>query len=769
MAIRLANIRHSLGAKLILMVGLTLLVTISAWAYFNIEYQKEKLMENVVAATDRLTNTIRLGTHYAMMLNSRDDINQITMNIGRQREIEHIRIYNKQGEIKFSNKTGEVEETTNIKAEACDICHRTEPPLLNLSLSERTRIFTSPEGHRLLGIISPIYNETGCASDACHVHPEGKKILGALDVVVSLAHTDREILDAEKRLILLASLVFLVTSTMIVLFVLRFVNQPVRDLIDGTRRIAKGEYAGELGIESEDELGHLAEAINLMSQEIGEKQRELNQQRDEYQSLFEQVPCLITVQDRNYRLLKYNQEFAERFDPVPGDFCYHAYKGRTEKCVNCPVERTFADGRSHYGEEAGVNKDGSPAHWLFKTSPIRNHRGDIVAAMEISLDITQRKFLEVELEKSEKKYYGIFNNIPNPVFVLDADTFTVLDCNASVTAVYGFRKKEMIQRSFLDLFKHDEKDYFAFKLTTSSVINQVKHVAKDGRDLYVNIRISPTEFPGQKALLVTTSDITKRLEAEQQLIQGSKMATLGEMATGVAHELNQPLSVIKTASSFCMKKIRKGEPISENVLFSMLEKVDSNVDRASKIIHHIRMFARKTDLKLTPVQLNEVLHNAFEIFSQQLKVRGIEVVWDLDPNLTKIKGDSGRLEQVFINLILNARDAIEEKWGQREPGPGEKCITLKTKVQAGRVIAEVRDTGLGIPNNHLDKIFDPFFTTKEVGKGTGLGLSISYGIVKDCNGDIRAESLPGGGACFRLIFPVADSGAGRKDREQSTA
>ena len=137
------------------MVGLTLLVTISTWAYFNIEYQKEKLMQNVVAATDRLTNTIRLGTHYAMMLNSRDDINQITMNIGRQREIENIRIYNKEGQIKFSNQADEVDQATNIKAEACDICHRTEPPLTTLNLNERTRIFSSPRGHRLLGIISP--------------------------------------------------------------------------------------------------------------------------------------------------------------------------------------------------------------------------------------------------------------------------------------------------------------------------------------------------------------------------------------------------------------------------------------------------------------------------------------------------------------------------------------------------------------------------------------------------------------------------------------
>ena len=221
----LKNLRHSLVFKLILAVGMTLLLTISAWSYFNIKYQKEKLMNNILAGTDKLTNTIKLCTHYAMMLNSRDDINQIINNIAKQPEFENIRLYNKEGQIKFSNEPSELDITTNIKAEACDICHRTDPPLSELDLSERTRIFNSPKGYRLLGIISPICNEPGCATGDCHVHPEGKKILGALDVVVSLETTDSEILDAQKGIISLAVLVFLITSAIIFIFVLRFVDR----------------------------------------------------------------------------------------------------------------------------------------------------------------------------------------------------------------------------------------------------------------------------------------------------------------------------------------------------------------------------------------------------------------------------------------------------------------------------------------------------------------------------------------------------------------
>ncbi|BBO89406.1 PAS domain S-box protein [Desulfosarcina ovata] len=751
------RIRNSLAAKLILAVGVVLLITIATWAFFNIRYQKEKMMKNMVAGTDRLTTTIRLGTHYAMMLNSRDEINQIINNIGRQPEIKNIRIYNKAGEIKYTNNPNEVEQTTNIKAEACHICHRTDPPMADVPLEGRTRIFPSPAGYRLLGIISPIRNEPGCSTGDCHVHPEDKKILGALDVVISLESTDRELLMEERGIIGLAGFVFLITSAMIFVFVLRFVNQPIRRLIDGTRRIARGDYASKVRLPQADELGQLAVAVNQMSDEIASSQRELNNQRDEYQNLFERVPCLITVQDHNYRLLRYNHEFSQRFSPEPGDFCYHAYKGRSEKCVACPVDKTFADGLSHHTEESGVDKDGSTKHWLVRTSPIKDASGLIVAAMEISLDITQRRQLEVDLQKSEKKYHAIFSNIPNPVFVLDLETLRIVDCNRSVTTVYGFSVEEMVGRSFMTLFHPDERDHYAFKVVTCSMINQARHLNREGKGLFVNIRISPSEYSGQKVLLVTTSDITKRLEAEQQLIQASKMATLGEMATGVAHELNQPLSVIKTVSSFCMRKINAAEPIAEEILSTMLGKVDNNVDRATRIINHMRQFARKSDMQMDHIQLNEVLKSAFEIFSQQLKVRGIRVEWDVCETLPRIHGDPSRLEQVFINLLLNARDAIESQWSDAPATDADnaKTIQLWTGMEDSRVTCRVCDTGTGMPETIVEKIFEPFFTTKEVGKGTGLGLSISYGIVKECGGTIEATANVPHGTCFILRFPVA--------------
>jgi histidine kinase len=749
------NIFQSLSYRLIFWVGLILFVSISTWAYFNIKYEKEKAMSHVVSQADRLSNTIMLGTHYAMMLYARDDINQIIKNIGRQEGIEAIRIYNKSGEIKYSIRPEEVDRKTNIKAEACYICHMTEPPLEVLALAARKRVFRAPNGTPLLGIISPIYNEKGCATDPCHVHPPGKKILGALDVVVSLDELEGEIRSTEKGITALAVMVFIGAASIIGLFLVRFVNRPIRSLIEGTRHLAQGEYDYQVQIRREDEIGQLARAVNEMGRQIGAKQEELNKQRNEYQTLFEHVPCYITVQDRDLRLVQYNQEFARKFMPKVGDYCFEAYKGRIEPCLVCPVIKTFDDGNPHFSEETGLGKDGSETHWLVTTAPFKDKDGHIVAAMEMSLDITRLKLLEKEWKKSEEQYRTIFNTIPNPVFVVSQKDLRIMDCNDSVTAVYGSKKDDILDTSFLNLFLENERQTYAHAFETARTLEHVRHLTADGRTIYVNIRISPSDSLGQPVWLVTTSDITKRLLAEQQLIQASKMATLGEMATGVAHELNQPLSVMKTASSFLIKKVKKGEAIREDVLMTLAEEIDSHVDRASKIINHMREFGRKSEVKKDRVQVNEPLMRALDIFSQQLKLREIQVVKDLQEDLPPILVDANRVEQVFINLLINARDAIEEKW---ESGGHEgeiKEILLRTRSENGLVVVEIRDTGAGIPKAILDKIFEPFFTTKKVGKGTGLGLSITYGIVQDYDGTIKVHTEEGKGSSFIIQFRAA--------------
>jgi len=744
--------RTSLITSLILAVGITLLVCIAAWAFFSIRYQKQRMMGEILMQTERLSNTIKLGTHYAMMLNSGEDIDRIIRNISRQKEIEFIRIYNKEGLVRFSNRETEIGRRTTIDSEACRICHRQEPPSTELPLNTRVRMLpTDASGRRMMGLITPIMNEPGCTG-SCHVHPSDISVLGLLDVVVSLNETDAEIGVVQNGIIGLAVLIFLFTSVMIGLFILRFVNQPIKKLIHETRRIAKGDYFHTIDAEESCEMEQLAEAITDMAQQIAGKQDELNKQKDRFRQLFEQVPCAITVQDRNYRLIEYNQEFEDTFAPKPGDFCYYAYKGRTEKCENCPVEKTFQDGGTHYSEEAGLTKAGEPAHWIVRTSPIRDETGEIVAAMEMCLDITHSRLLEDQLKEAEKKYYDIFNNIPNPVFVLDEETLEILDCNQSVVAVYGLEPQELLTTSFLALFLEEERAGYAAQIHRGRVINQARHRHKDGRTIYVTIRVSPSKYRNRDVLLVTTGDITKRLEAEQQLIQASKMATLGEMASGVAHELNQPLAVIKTAGSILMKKLKQSVLAEDETLRNVSGKIDANVDRASNIIEHMRQFSRKYDSRRERTQINAVIEKAFEMFDQQFKVRGIAAEWDLDRALPAIMAEPNRLEQVFVNLFINARDAIEERWELHDDDKNGKNIRIVTRQDDDTVVVEICDSGIGIPPAIAGKIFEPFFTTKDVGKGTGLGLSISYGIVSELGGEIFVKPSTEGGACFVMRF-----------------
>lgn len=746
--------RRSLAPKIILAMALTLFLCSGILSFFTIQYQKKHAMEELTSGADRLSNTIMLGAHYAMLNNARNEIAQIVRNVSRQKEILAIRIYNKDGVIKFSSHPGEVGQAVTIASEACSLCHKRTPPRAALTPEQRSRVTTDADGKRVLACLSPIGNEPVCSSDACHVHPSDRSVLGVLDVVLDLEDTERAFLDYQRHILGLAVAAFLLTSAGYYLFLSRFLTQPLRRLATGARCIGKGMACPPLAIQQKDEIGELALAIDTMARDIATKQAEIHRQRDEYQQLFAQVPCSITVQDRSYRLLRYNQEFRDNFKPVPGDFCYHAYKGRTAKCENCPVEKTFATGLPQISEESGYNKDGSPAHWIVRSSPVFGPDGDIVAAMEMSLDITTRKELEDKLKRAEKKYHAIFRNIPNAVFVLDKDTLDIIDCNQTVEALYGYSSQTLIGTSFLDLFDPTERDQYASQLRAFTVINQARNLARDGTPFYVDIRLAASEHdPGRDVLLVSTSDITKRLETERKLIQAGKMATLGEMATGVAHELNQPLTVIKTASRFFVKKIERGQAIAADVLCTMAREIDTAVDRAAQIIDHLREFGRKSDLSVERVQPNAVLRKAFDLFSKQLVLRQIEVVWDLDPDLPEIMAEPNRLEQVCINLLLNARDAIEEQ-AEKDPAAARR-ITLATHRHESMVAIEVTDTGPGVPPPLRGRIFEPFYTTKKIGKGTGLGLSISYGLIKDFGGTIQVANAPGDGAAFVIHLPAA--------------
>ncbi|MFU2207101.1 ATP-binding protein [Solidesulfovibrio sp. C21] len=754
------QIRCSLITKLAIISGVALMLFFFLWSHLNIGAMERLSMENTVSDINRLGTTIILGLHDSMLTYAPDATQEIVRNIGSQTAIKSIRIYNKRGEIKYSKDPAEIGTDTDIKQEACYVCHRKEPPLFGVGIKARTRFFTDAQDQKCIGIIFPIVNDPSCSGDPCHVHPPGKKILGLLDMAVSLAGTETTLSRFTRINFLMALAIAAALFFILFLCMHLLVNAPVRKMMRATRTIAAGGDFSGVDLSQCDEMGELGRAITTMGREVLAKQAELARQMKRYQDLFEHVPCVITVQDKDLRLVSYNQFFAGEFHASPGQYCYKAYKGLDAPCPGCPVMRTFKDGLPHATEESTLDKDGNPRSFFVSTAPMPDAAGNIDTVMEMSLDITASKYLEAELERSRKKYLAIFSCIPTALFVLDREDLTILECNATAEEVYGYTQAELIGQNFLDLFYNRDRSDHERSIRERHAIDRARHCRKSGAIMYVSIRVSTTTFPDSQVYLVSATDITRRLETEQQLIQASKMATLGEMATSVAHELNQPMTVIQTIAEYLMRKTRRGEAVPAELFQEMAEGIGKHIARATRIITHMREFGRKSDLTVGPVDLGEVLLHTMELFNQQLKVRNIEVATDVTPGLPPVSADAGRLEQVFMNLLLNARDAIEER-GPAAGGKAEKRITLRVYREGDHVAAAIADTGPGIAPDIQDKIFEPFFTTKPVGKGTGLGLSISYGIIKDYGGTIEMASEPGQGARCIVRLPVRKPDTGQ--------
>ncbi len=258
-------------------------------------------------------------------------------------------------------------------------------------------------------------------------------------------------------------------------------------------------------------------------------------------------------------------------------------------------------------------------------------------------------------------------------------------------------------------------------------------------------------------------EIKERKTMQAQLIQSSKMATLGEMATGVAHELNQPLNIISMAAHNILRKARKGD-LKDDFLTEKINRISLQIERAAEIIDHMRIFGRKPSAVTEELDPVATVHSAFDMIGQQLKLAGIKVNFDHPETCRAVKGHRVQMEQVLLNLLGNARDAINSN----EKATGKSInIAVADDPVNDHILISVEDTGGGIDDEVLEHVFEPFFTTKEVGKGTGLGLSISYGIIEEMGGSIAVRNVDGG-CRFNITLPtVAESSHKKNSRAAS--
>ena len=317
--------------------------------------------------------------------------------------------------------------------------------------------------------------------------------------------------------------------------------------------------------------------------------------------------------------------------------------------------------------------------------------------------------------------------------------------NSQIEKLTGIPRQDALTRQLRELLPPALCDHLESGRAASSAQNIRKFRLRE-RDVTMNVAVEPLlSREGQRiGRLIILDDITDRTELERRLVQADKLSSIGLLAAGVAHEVNTPLAVISTYAQMLAKQISGDARTAP-----LLEKITRQTFRASEIVNSLLNFSRTSTTEFVSLEVNKILHETLTLVEHQLAQAGVQVQVSLAENLPRVRGNAGKLQQVFLNLVLNARDAMES--GGR--------LEVATAAQDSAVRVLVRDSGSGIAPENLARIFDPFFTTKGAKRGTGLGLSVSYGIVREHGGDIEVASEPGRGTRFTLLFPVAGSPA----------
>jgi PAS domain S-box-containing protein len=361
------------------------------------------------------------------------------------------------------------------------------------------------------------------------------------------------------------------------------------------------------------------------------------------------------------------------------------------------------------------------------------------------------------LSRSEKKYRRIFEGSMDMIFILD-DQGRFVDINrAGVKALgYGHRDELTGKIALDELFATPNDCARLVKDLRSDgyVLNrQCRLHAADGSDLY--ILVSATVREDDRGSVVSyegiAKDITARLHMERQLQQADKLASLGQISTGLAHEINNPLGVMLGYTQLLLRDNAPGTQIYDD-----LKTIEKHARNCKTVVEDLLKFARGTKTTKSSIDVNESLEEVISLLRHQFELDNIAVDTRLDRSLPRLIADGEKLKQVFMNLLMNAKQAIS----------GEGSIEVSTCLDSSgdHVLVSISDDGCGIPASQIDKIFDPFFTTKPVGEGTGLGLSVSYGIIQDHDGRIEVDSRPGKGSTFTLVLPVGEDVVPRSER-----
>jgi PAS domain S-box-containing protein len=401
-----------------------------------------------------------------------------------------------------------------------------------------------------------------------------------------------------------------------------------------------------------------------------------------------------------------------------------------------------------------------------------------IKAEERTKHLENQQRLEHEIEVSKDYLENIVENTKTNLMVVDKDLI-IKTLNTAQARTFGRSKEDLIGKSLLTLFPNDFRPYEGIPIDVilqkslagrSFEIRDYQITGLQETPLYLTMFFSPLLIDGRsRGILITSNDVSKRVELEealkqytveledkvdkgtatakqleQQVMHSEKLAALGRLAAGVAHEIGNPLTSISTFAQLLR------EMATDEFTQNSLDIINNHIQRITEIVRQMSTFSRAASTNVKYTQLNEVLQSTLDLMRLDKRMKHtIDITVNIDPALPQTMIDEGQAAQVFINIILNALDAMPD-------GGHLQISTSQGKDDQDRDSIQVSfaDTGSGIPQNELVKIFDPFYTTKEIGKGTGLGLSVSYNIIKRFKGDITVDSEVNRGTVFTIIIPI---------------
>jgi len=410
------------------------------------------------------------------------------------------------------------------------------------------------------------------------------------------------------------------------------------------------------------------------------------------------------------------------------------------------------------GERLALRKDGSAFQAYEKTSVIKDASGKQVGIVSIIDDITSRKRLQQALKESEERYRSFVETARSAIIAVEGDGKITL-FNPAAEKIFGYSAEEMINSQFSSLFPAGQKDALRLELGKGSGVTALRGTTaeltalnKHGEEFPIDVSFSTCRVDGRPITTAIIFDITERKSLQEQLLQSAKLAAIGELISGVTHEVNNPLAVVIGYSEMLLSESEMNAESKEAV-----RSIHGEAERAKKVIQNLLSFARKHSPKKEVIQVNDILEKTLGLTDYERRKNGVKIMRDLDPDLPETVGDPNQLQQVFLNIIINAQHAMMDM-------PDERRITVRTRLKEKPGVSSAgtpsvieiafEDNGPGIPENVVKKIFDPFYTTKPKGKGTGLGLSVSFGIIRDHGGTIQVKPNEERGVTFYIEIPA---------------